>query len=407
MIVKGAIPPAISRFLSNMRQFCVFGIHPDISEAELRAVFGFSPAARTGSVAIYKESFETAGAVNDLGGLVKAGDIIWEGKDKDFTVEFLADWIKRHHEGEKILFGLTVYGAGKKPTARYKHLPIQLKKALKPLGKKVRWVTGERGEIRPVTLQKLKLTTEGYDFNIILDKSRIYVGRSTAVQNADAWSDRDFGRPFRDAKTGMLPPKLARIMVNLAVGEKPSKDARLLDPFCGGGTVIMEAAMRYPELSLIGSDIDEKQVRGAERNRQWLEKHGYISDKQSVSWIAASAQTIDRSIESPIRYIVTEGFLGRPLQGNEREAELARNMKEVETIWKESLPQLAKLQPKDGVMVCVWPEYRVGPNTVSINLNASVKSAGYDRIDKNKLLYGRADQHVLRRIAILKKARKD
>jgi hypothetical protein len=40
------------------------------------------------------------------------------------------------------------------------------------------------------------------------------------VQDIDAYAERDFERPMRDAFVGMLPPKLAQIMLNLAVGEE-------------------------------------------------------------------------------------------------------------------------------------------------------------------------------------------
>jgi len=390
-----------------MKRFCLFGNHPLISLAEVSRVFDTKPAFQVQALAVYETSLDTQKAADALGGLVKAGDIIWQGKRQDFNISLLADWIKKHHTQDKILFGLTIYAENKKDMVKFKHLPIELKKALKPLGKKVRWVTGERGEIRPVTIQKMKLIDEGYDFVFILYKSDIYIGRTKHVQNADAWSHRDYGRPFRDAKTGMLPPKLARMMVNLAVGKKPKKGATLLDPFCGSGTVLMESAMRYPHLHGIGTDIDNKQVRGAERNMQWLHKQGTVASTSKIEWMTSSAQDILDKVNSPIAYIVTEGFLGRPLQGRESRQELERNMHEVQTIWKETLPALGKLQQKDDIMVCVWPEYMVGKETVALKMEAVVKAAGYTRKDKHDLLYGREQQFVRRRIVILRKQRGD
>jgi len=386
-----------------MSHFCLFGNHPDISETELFSVFGSKPAFRIGPLAVFHEKLDTKAASDILGGLVKAGDIIWEGNASDFNTDILADWIKKHHKKEKILFGLTVYAEHKKEAGRFKHLPIKLKKSLKPLGKKVRWVTGERGEIRPVTVQKLKMIDEGYDFAVILHKSKVHIGKTTGVQDANLWSDRDYGRPFRDAKTGMLPPKLARMMVNIAIGKKPKKHARLMDPFCGAGTILMEAAMRAPELALIGSDIDDKQVRGAERNIQWLIKRNFVDEKTRVEWMVSSAQDIGNKLESNVEYIVTEGFLGRPLQGHESANELLQNMSEVESIWEETLPILSKLQNKGGKLICIWPEYHARGNIMPLDMTKTAKDAGYKRLDKNNLLYGRENQHVMRKIVILEK----
>ncbi len=386
-----------------MSHFCLFGNHPLISLAEVRSVFGVDPAFQLQSLAVYKEKLDTKYAGDTLGGLVKAGDIIWHGKRKDFDIDLLAEWIKKHHKTSKILFGLTIYAENKKDLVKFKHTPIELKKALKPLGKKVRWVTGERGEIRPVTIQKMKLIDEGHDFVIILYKSDLYIGRTTSVQNADTWSERDYGRPFRDAKTGMLPPKLARMMINLAVGTKPKKGDALLDPFCGSGTVLMETAMRYPTLRRIGSDIDNKQVRGAERNMQWLKKRELVTSKLETEWFTSTAQDIAEKIKAPISHIVTEGFLGRPLQGRETRHELERNMHEVQTIWNETLPAFGSLQKKGGIVVCAWPEYLVGKETVALDMAQAVKAAGYIRKDKNNFLYGRENQFVRRRIVLLEK----
>jgi len=253
----------------------------------------------------------------------------------------------------------------------------------------------------------MKLIGEGHDFIVVLHKADLLIGRTTQVQDANAWSERDFGRPFRDAKTGMLPPKLARMMVNLAVGSKPKKGAKLLDPFCGSGTILMETAMRYPAIHRIGSDIDGKQVRGAERNFQWLRKRKLVTSQTQTKWITASAQDVHTLLDQKIDYIVTEGFLGRPLQGNETIQELERNMHEVQTIWNETLPTLGPIQEKDGTLVCVWPEYIVGNEIVSLDVAKAIKTAGYTRKDKNNLLYGREHQYVHRRIVIMTKQRSE
>ena len=56
------------------------------------------------------------------------------------------------------------------------------------------------------------------------------------VQDIDAYSKRDQTRPARDAKVGMLPPKLAQILINLCGPLKPG--SVVLDPFCGTGVVL-------------------------------------------------------------------------------------------------------------------------------------------------------------------------
>lgn len=51
---------------------------------------------------------------------------------------------------------------------------------------------------------------------------------------------------------------------------EPSKDSAILDPFCGSGTILFEAAHYNSKISLYGSDIDPYIVEGAQRNIKGL-----------------------------------------------------------------------------------------------------------------------------------------
>ena len=59
----------------------------------------------------------------------------------------------------------------------------------------------------------------------------------------------------------MIPPKLARTMINLAVGENDPKSITVFDPFCGTGTILMEGLM--VGVTVMGSDLDHEAVHGA------------------------------------------------------------------------------------------------------------------------------------------------
>lgn len=58
-----------------------------------------------------------------------------------------------------------------------------------------------------------------------------------------------------------MQPKLARCMVNLA---RPAEGALLLDPFCGVGGILLEAAAIG--CRAIGADADPRMIRGAKAN---------------------------------------------------------------------------------------------------------------------------------------------
>ncbi len=66
-------------------------------------------------------------------------------------------------------------------------------------------------------------------------------------------------RPFFHPSS--MPPRLARCMVNLS---RAKAGEAFLDPFCGAGGILLEAASMGCEA--IGSDIDLKMIRGAREN---------------------------------------------------------------------------------------------------------------------------------------------
>ena len=397
-----------------MKHFLLLGSQPRLSLAEAHAVIDGPSPMRYDALAVFSSGFwDDVFFQNRLAGTVKLGDIETEVPIGELTPALLADIIEAHPRADRILFGLSIYGAKKKEAQTLKNLPIQLKRELKTRGKSVRWVTGDEGKISPAAVAKLHLTTEGYDFMIGIADGKALIGLTTQVQDADAWSKRDFGRPFRDAKTGMLPPKLARMMVNLAVGLEPIEDATLLDPFCGSGTVIMEAALLFPSLKLVGADIDTKQIAGSQENFKWLVQQNLLPEEslQRITWRVHPAKDLAAHMEGgPIRYIVTEGFLGRPLQGNESIKELESRMQEVKNIWEASLPALAALQPQGGRLVCTWPTYKLSESLINLEMD-DIEDLGYRILDplidwsanQEPILYTRPDQHLARRIVVLER----
>lgn len=65
-----------------------------------------------------------------------------------------------------------------------------------------------------------------------------------------------------------LKPHVAYSLVKLAATYAHQPLGKVLDPFCGSGTILLEAAQCYPDLELFGSDLYEDVIEGARQNAQ-------------------------------------------------------------------------------------------------------------------------------------------
>ncbi len=392
--------------------FCILGSHPDLSTAEIRAVL---PDAKNihafdKMLILESENWDSNQLMDKLGGTIKLGDIIYQGSLTKLNSSLIADLLapaNANTEGKRSLdFGLTIYGS-KSTQKKFFKLPIQLKKDLRAKGYSVRWVTGKGGEpLSPAAVAKCNLCdTPNADLCLMVDGDKAYLGKTANVQNADAWSKRDYDRPKRDSKNGMLPPKLARMMVNLA--ETPS-DGVILDPFCGSGTILMEAVLATDAKQIIGSDIEAKQIQYTEANNNWLVQEKIISSKDAKRFRIFTADVINiQNFLAPksIDAIITEGYLGPPLHGTESQRTLEKNAQQILNLWIDSLRALRPILKSKAKLVIITPEYQNPNGQAAADLVPHLHHLGYQTISSQKQLsYSRENQYVKRNILILELA---
>ena len=142
------------------------------------------------------------------------------------------------------------------------------------------------------------------EFNVIPQDDKIVIAKTVWIYDAEDWVSRDRNKPYRDIKRGMLPPKVARIMVNLATAGK--SDLTLADPFCGTGTVLSEAIM--VGCSVIGSDTNPEAIPGTKSNLEWLLSTPGLAPR-TYNLAVADATHFDESFSS-VDCIATEPYMG-------------------------------------------------------------------------------------------------
>lgn len=265
---------------------------------------------------------------------------------------------------------------------------------LKSLGRGSRFVNQGFRPAKPSTIYKARVIEKGIDLNIIKSDNKIYLGQSIAIQNIDNYSARDYDKPARDAKCGMMPPKLAQVMLNLA------GDADIIyDPFCGTGTTIMEGLLMGK--TMIGSDINPKMIEYSTTNCKWTAERFKVKDNFRV--FHHDTRFITKTLlPEKVQAIVTEGYLGDPqesLPSQQRREEIFRELANLHLNW---LNAIHKVTPQNCRIVMCVAAFMVGQKIEHLpKFEQLAQTAGWKIVDT--YTYDRPDQIVVRDIKVLEK----
>lgn len=389
---------------------CTLGRQPHLALAELEALFG------PGAVSLLSESTAAVDAPaqdvagRSLGGAIKVAELIdelplgsWDKIGRRFTT-IAAKTMLSHLEEGKLNFGLSAIGF-KVSSREVEKTGLILKKQLKAKGASVRYVQNKEPELSSATVFHNKLAQPDgnhYEWLLIAGPESVAIARTVHVQDIDDYSARDFGRPKRDTFVGMLPPKLAQMMIHLATGPTPPATMRLLDPFCGTGVVLQEAAlMGY---AVYGTDVSRKMIDYTRDNLVWLEDRFHIKPDKFFEVADATQHTW----QPPIDIVVCEGYLGQPFSSEPPKEKLESVVYECNLIMKRFLENIAP-QLTSGARLCVGlPAWHLADGIRHLSLLDDLENLGYNRIDfvhatHEELVYHRQDQVVGRELVVLTK----
>lgn len=373
VVLGREIELCFNEFLATMKRFCF-----DFDNYTLSDNLLFFNSKNSVS--------EIAGLMPLLGGTTKIYELLFDTTYDKFqkdTLRYVRDIAyddRKNKESSRIDFGISSYDR-KITTLKTNQTGFSIKKDLKKSGISARYNELKNESEVPTIISSGQLM-KGNSLEIGFfwqPRGVVVVGKMIASTNPRDWAERDFEKPAGDKVSGMLPPKLARIMLNLAIGAassadvsetleiknsleiencklKINKELLVVDPFCGSGNMLMEAY----ELGMdfFGSDLSPRAVQDSIDNIEWLAARSK-SDIKPTSEIVEADATGEEMVELLNSYIagnnktkkqysnvivVSEPYLGEPKKYTPNSNAVRGEYRKVKEIYLKFLENMAKLQ---------------------------------------------------------------
>jgi tRNA (guanine10-N2)-dimethyltransferase len=410
-----------------MKSLCVLGRQPALGLAELESLYGAAKLQPVGEKAVIVDVDPCLLAFDRLGGSVKFCKLLTELETTDwkqiekFLHEVSSGHSQRMPEG-KMQLGLSAIGLRVNPR-QLETTGLSLKKAIRATGRPVRLIPNKSLELSSAQVIHNHLTgPNGWELVFIRNGNKTIIAQTLKEQDIEAYGMRDQNRPKRDAKVGMLPPKLAQIIINLAVGELPDESKQsvcdippdqpippahfagtsILDPFCGTGVVLQEALLMGYDV--YGTDLEERMIDYSKENLDWLaERHGL----EGRTYLLETGDATDFEWQE-FTNVAAETYLGRPFSALPAPDVLQEVISSANIIHKKFLKNLSR-HTKPGFRACLAvPAWKTPQGFKHLPVIDQLTEMGYTRLSfahasNDKLIYHREGQIVGRELIVIQK----
>ncbi len=402
------------------------GHQPHLSLAELEAVFGAnSIQAIEDQYAILELAKEPN--IDQLGGTTKISKVIKTTNLEDNLENQLQNLLKEQlaeQKTNKLKLGISIYSGKNNTQLSRKFIQKtleELREATKSSQPDLNLHTIDSKSSELSTAQIIHsglLKKGGLSLDIIIESrhpdspaggegssQRIILCETIQVPNLKRYTLRDYGKPKPSGVNGMLPPKLAQILINLS---RAKTGDHILDPFCGSGTILQEAMLLG--IDCTGTDLNPQIIEDAQENLAWLDKRFRLRGSK-VKFNLEVADATSHQWSEDITHIICETYLGTPLSREPSSKKLQEIVEECNKVSEGFLKNLATQLKKDQRLVVALPCWFVDGNIIKLPVVENLSALGYNLLKSKKrsaesqsdLVYHRKNQIVGRDIYILSK----
>jgi tRNA G10 N-methylase Trm11 len=347
----------------------------------------------------FEKDFDVS-AISDLGGTIKIAEV----KAK-FSTETVKEAILKKNKqaqsqiieslassglvdgmaksSEKVLFGVSVYCT--ENTLRSLSGGIQrfvgsaVKSELADLGKKSKFMgfgnDRKLAQLSHVEVLKKNLVENKAEVLFCIGRTETWVAITVAVHNPFEFQKRDIYKPNQRKIFGM-PPRLARIMVNLS---SCTLRKTLLDPFCGVGTILQEALLE--RAMVVGMDVNPWCVKAASENLEWLVREYGLEGADFRVLQGDVNRLVEKIGQEAADCIVCEPDLGPALRQVPTGPYAEKIIQKLEPLYFCFVEQAYRALKPSGRLVLVTPyiKSRSG-QSVTMPINEKLEQLGFKRV---------------------------
>ena len=309
-------------------------------------------------------------AVDSLGGILSIGKVLGEMNEIEKVMIY---------SGEKNNFNYTLW--------EFSENVEEFREYLKQRFKEEKLKAGYKGLTDKISEQN------GNDFlipsaKLINEEYFIfgdYFGKVIQKCNYDEIEKRDMKKPVRRESLA-ISPRLSKIMVNLS----GIKTGKLLDTFCGVGTILQEALLQ--DFEVVGVDRDEIAIKGAKENLKWFEFPE--EDYTLINFDSTKVNIPECSV------MVSEPDLGDTLKKIPTRERAEETLRKFEKLMIQVINNVK--EKISGRIVFTTPHIRIGKKRLVCDIEKICEDTGYKLVGKGIPEF-RGNQVVGRMIFVLER----
>ena len=349
-----------------MNYYFLPGRNYELSKAELISILPeFSKEYKLSEIGqeviIVKTEDDIKSIFQRLGGFISFGVVI----------DDLDNFLNEYSTSDKVVFGINVIGNGSWNNQKAKELADSIKKSFTQKEISAKFVVSNEGELNSVSISRNKILEKGFLLEIIQNGDKVIYGKAIEIQDVEGFSQIEYSKPYTDKTMGVMPAKLCRILVNLS---KAKVGQTIWDPFCGSGTILLEA--QRVGINVLGSDINPKSVNMTCANIEWLA--GQLDSKDfryktfRFDVCKPDGKIISSFRKTELNSVVCEPFMGPPQLKTLSVYQAKKLLESVKRLYSNLFSILEHIKLSDFTAVIIVPSYKTNMGWASLSINEIV-----------------------------------